>query len=184
MTHQIRRLCNRFTFFDRSCGNCLVGCSQGPSIQKERGAPHSFRMCTFCMYIMPSFFWQLADEVVPHQSITSIYRLCVMSTTTTSLISTASGSQNTPAEKAAFYIFHILPEYISVLILLSCNVRDVFGTGMFGDRRFRDETQREKEIKETNELYQLDKKAGSAVGIYDEEFRMFARVRHLWRPKV
>jgi len=117
-------------------------------------------------------------------SITSIYRLCVMSTTTTSLVSTASGSQNTPAEKAAFYIFHILPEYISVLLLLSSNVRDVFGTGMFGDRRFRDETQREKEIKEIHELYQSDKKAGSAVGIYDEDFRMFAKVRHFWRPRA
>ena len=107
-----------------------------------------------------------------------------MSTTTTSLVSTASGSQNTPAEKAAFYIFHILPEYISVLLLLSSNVRDVFGTGMFGDRRFRDETQREKEIKEIHELYQSDKKAGSAVGIYDEDFRMFAKVRHFWRPRA
>jgi len=136
------------------------------------------------MYIVHPFRWRLPDELVPHQSITSIYRLCVMRTTTTSLTSTASGSQNTPAEKAAFYIFHILPEYISVLILLSCNVRDVFGTGMFGDRRFRDETQREKEIKETNELYKSDKKAGSAVGIYDEEFRMFGKVRHLWRPKT
>jgi hypothetical protein len=184
MTQQIRRLCNRVTFFGRSCGNRLVGCSQGPSIQKKCSAPHSFRMCTFCMYIVHSFCWRLADELVPHQSITSIYRLCVMSTTTTSLTSTASGSQNTPAEKAAFYIFHILPEYISVLILLSCNVRDVFGTGMFGDRRFRDETQREKEIKETNELYKSDKKAGSTVGIYDEEFRMFGKVRHLWRPKA
>jgi len=106
-----------------------------------------------------------------------------MKTMTTSLISTASGSQNTPAEKAAFYIFHIVPEWISVLILLSCNVRDIFGTGMFGDHRFRDETQREKEIKEASELYKLDRKAGSAVGIYDEDFRMFATVRHLWRRK-
>jgi hypothetical protein len=106
-----------------------------------------------------------------------------MRTDTTSLTSTAPGSQNTPAEKAAFYVFHILPEWISVLILLLCNVRDMFGTGMFGDHRFRDETQREKDIKEAKELYKYDRKTGSGVGIYDEDFGMFAKVSYLWKRK-
>jgi hypothetical protein len=102
-----------------------------------------------------------------------------MRTSTTSLISTAPGSQNTPGEKAAFYIFHILPEWVSVLLLLLCNVRDIFGTGMFGDHSFRDETERDKEIKEAKELYQFDRKTSSGVGIYDEDFGMFAKGSHL-----
>jgi len=116
-------------------------------------------------------------------SITTIYRLGILWTETTSLISTAPGSQNTPGEKAAFYILHIVPEWISVLVLLSCNVRDVFGTGMFGDTRFRDETEREKDIKEANQLYKYDKRTGEGVGIYDEDFGMLAKIRRLWRRK-
>jgi hypothetical protein len=117
-------------------------------------------------------------------SITTIYRLSVMHNTTTSLTSTSSGSQNTPAEKAAFYIFHIIPEWMSVLILLSCNVRDIFGTGMFGDNRARDESQREKEAREAKELYKTERQTGKDVGIQQEDFGIFAKLHHLWRCKV
>jgi len=115
-------------------------------------------------------------------SITSIYRLCVMWNTTTSLTSTAPGSQNTPGEKAAFYIFHIVPEWISLLTLLSFNVRDVFGTGMFSDRA-RDETEGEKETKKAKELYKYEEETGRNVGIRDEDFGLFSKGSHLWRGK-
>jgi len=117
-------------------------------------------------------------------SITTIYRLCVMYHTTTSLTSTSPGSQNTSAEKTVFYIFHIIPEWISVLMLLSCNVRDVFGTGMFGDDRARDETESEKAAREAKELYKAEKKTGTDAGIHEEDFGLFSKLNHLRRCKV
>ena len=45
---------------------------------------------------------------------------------TTSLISTAPGSGNTPAEKAAFYVFQVVPELITSGTLLAINAREVF----------------------------------------------------------
>ena len=47
--------------------------------------------------------------------------------------------------KALFYMFHVLPEWIAVSVLFSVNVRKTFGTGLFGDWRWRDETPKEKE---------------------------------------
>jgi len=46
--------------------------------------------------------------------------------------------------KATFYTFHILPEWLAVLVLCSVNVRKTFGTALFGDWRWRDETPKEK----------------------------------------
>jgi hypothetical protein len=106
-----------------------------------------------------------------------------MRNTTTSLASVVPGSQNTRGEKAAFYIFHMVPEWISVLLLLLCNVRDMFGTGMFGDNRVRDETEREKEIKQAKELYKHERDTGRDAGIRDEEFRLFSRASPWWKGK-
>lgn len=133
-----------------------------------------------CSHFVDTLHWRVFSVV---QSITSIYRLAVMRTTTTSMTSTAPGSQNTPAEKAAFYILHIVPEWISVLVLLLCNLRDVFGTGMFGDYRAKDETEGEKESKEAKKLYKSDSNAGHAVGIHDEDFGVFSKVNNLWKRK-
>lgn len=64
----------------------------------------------------------------------TIYRLSVMYNQTTALDSTLPGSQNTPAEKATFYLFHVLPEFIaSFLLLAGVNVREMFKTGRWGD---------------------------------------------------
>ncbi len=57
---------------------------------------------------------------------------------TTSLLSTAPGSLNSPQAKAAFYVFHAAPEYLAAAFLLTMDVRRVFATGLWGDRRFRD----------------------------------------------
>ncbi|KAM5543027.1 hypothetical protein V8D89_003411 [Ganoderma adspersum] len=62
-----------------------------------------------------------------------VYRITVLTHSTTSLFSTAPGGQNTPEEKAAFYVFHVAPEFLSAAVLMALNVRRVFGTGKWGD---------------------------------------------------
>ena len=74
----------------------------------------------------------------PLQAVVSIYRITVFSHLTTSFTSTAPGSQNAPRDKAAFYILHAAPEFLAIALLVSQNVRQVFGTGPFGDLRMRD----------------------------------------------
>jgi hypothetical protein len=51
---------------------------------------------------------------------------------------------NTPRSKAIFYIFHVLPEWLASWILLGDNIRKSFGTGLFGDWRSWDETEKER----------------------------------------
>jgi hypothetical protein len=99
-----------------------------------------------------------------------------MNNTTTSLASTAPGSLNTPGAKAAFYIFHIAPEWISVLLLLLFNLRDIFGIGVFGSRA-RDQRKSEKEAKGAKETHKYDGKAGQSIGIHDEDFGLFSKTR-------
>lgn len=64
---------------------------------------------------------------------------------TTSLTALSPSSLNTPVEKATFYVFHMLPEWISVALLLCFNVREMFDTGLWGDWRAVDETEQQKE---------------------------------------
>lgn len=63
-----------------------------------------------------------------------IYELIVIRNWTTSLTSTAPGSQNTHGEKVAFYIIRAAPEALVAGIVLSLDVRNTFGTGLLGDR--------------------------------------------------
>ncbi|KAI0369014.1 hypothetical protein BV20DRAFT_980380 [Pilatotrama ljubarskyi] len=69
----------------------------------------------------------------PLQTVVGVYRLTVLHNSTTSLTSTAPGSQNTTHAKVLFYIFHIAPEWLSAALLLSVNVRRTYKTGMWGD---------------------------------------------------
>ena len=71
-----------------------------------------------------------------------IYRLSVMRFETTLL--SAPSPLNTPSSKAAFYIFHVLPEWLASLIIFGSNIRKTFGTGFFGDKRLWDETETER----------------------------------------
>ncbi|RPD57694.1 hypothetical protein L226DRAFT_615215 [Lentinus tigrinus ALCF2SS1-7] len=71
-------------------------------------------------------------------STVAIYRLVVMRFTTTSLLSDAPGSLNSLQSKITFYIFHSSPEYLAVAILITLDVRRVFMTGLWGDRRYAD----------------------------------------------
>ena len=85
-----------------------------------------------------------------------VYRLSVMWITTTSL--SVPSPLNTPRSKAAFYIFHVLPEWLAILILFGNNVRKTFGTGFVGDRRLWDETEKEREERLKKEAKQEAKR--------------------------
>jgi hypothetical protein len=71
-----------------------------------------------------------------------IYRLSVMGLKTTSL--TSPSPLDTPRSKATFYIFHVLPEWLASLILFGYNIRETFGTGLLGDWRISDETEKQR----------------------------------------
>lgn len=101
-------------------------------------------------------FWvlELADI---HQCIIAIYRMSVMPTRISSL--TERSRLNTPQGKAAFYIFHVLPEWLATVTLFSVNIRKTFGTGLAGDWHYRDETEKERKKRITSEDKRRAKKA-------------------------
>jgi len=102
------------------------------------------------------------------QCIIAIYRLSVMPTRVTSL---TESKLNRPGEKAAFYIFHVLPEWLATVVLFVDNVRMTFGTGLAGDWRQKDETGREKEKRIASEEKRKTKKvAGKGNGGTAESF--------------
>ncbi|KAF8152739.1 hypothetical protein BJ912DRAFT_1015368 [Pholiota molesta] len=68
----------------------------------------------------------------------AIYRLAIMWQRTISLA-------------AGFYIFHVLPEWLVTLILFGDNARKTYGTGLFGDWRIRDESDEQRQKRETKE---------------------------------
>lgn len=70
------------------------------------------------------------------------YRISVMWIRTTSL--TDPSPIDTPTSKALFYIFHALPEWLACVILFGYNIRETFGTGLLGDWRLWDETEKER----------------------------------------
>jgi hypothetical protein len=61
----------------------------------------------------------------------------------TTLLS-APDALNTPRAKAAFYILHVLPEWLASVILFGYNIRKSFGTGLKGDWRSQDETEKQR----------------------------------------
>ncbi|KAF8902943.1 hypothetical protein CPB84DRAFT_1678411 [Gymnopilus junonius] len=69
-------------------------------------------------------------------SIVAIYRLSIMSIKTTSI--TVQTSLDEPGQKALFYIFHALPEWLAITSMVMANVRKWFGTGLAGDYLGRD----------------------------------------------
>lgn len=89
-----------------------------------------------------------------------------MSIRTTSL--SAPSPLNTPRSKAIFYIFHILPEWLATVILFGFNIRKSIGTGLAGDIRFRDETEKERIKREKREAKRKEKKA-KKLALVDSE---------------
>ncbi|KAF9522657.1 hypothetical protein CPB83DRAFT_92881 [Crepidotus variabilis] len=85
---------------------------------------------------------RVITTVVVLINVVSIYRLAVMPLRESSLADPIH--TNTSGGKATFYLLHILPEWLASVILFSIDVRKTFGTGPFGDLRWRDETEEEK----------------------------------------
>ncbi|KAF7304460.1 hypothetical protein HMN09_00848200 [Mycena chlorophos] len=52
---------------------------------------------------------------------------------------------NTAGDKAEFYIFHILPEWLGAVVMASVNTREVCSTGAWGDWRSKDPDPRKQE---------------------------------------
>ena len=67
---------------------------------------------------------------------------------------------DTSSAKALFYIFHMLPEWLAILILFSVNVRKTFGTALVGDFRWRDETPAEKQKRLARRAKKEEQKKG------------------------
>lgn len=82
---------------------------------------------------MASYTDFLSNSYITLQLILPAYELVVARDWTTSLTSTAPGSQNTPGEKTAFYILRAAPEALVCAIIMSLDVRNMFGTGIKGD---------------------------------------------------
>jgi len=75
----------------------------------------------------------------------AIYRLSVMHNFMDSLQSMGPESLNSSSDKTLFYIFHILPKWLSAALLFIPNARQTFSTGFVGDWRYHDETPQELE---------------------------------------
>ena len=82
------------------------------------------------------------------------YRLSVM-WLRTSL--TSPSPIDTPLSKAFFYIFHALPEWLACVILFGDNIRETFKTGLFGDWRLWDETEKERVKRLAREAKDIEK---------------------------
>jgi hypothetical protein len=86
---------------------------------------------------------------------------------TTSL--TAPSPLNTPRSKAAFYLFHVLPEWLACLILLGYNIRKTFGTGFLGDWRISDETEKQRVQRLAREAKREAKRREKKIQLIDTE---------------
>lgn len=79
-----------------------------------------------------------------------IYRLCVLHIRTGNVFDPIS-----PSARAAFYIVHLLPEWLCVCVLLGTNVRSRFNTGRWGDYALTDRSRNKRLARE-----QKDSEAG------------------------
>ncbi|KAJ7139665.1 hypothetical protein C8R44DRAFT_309270 [Mycena epipterygia] len=90
-----------------------------------------------------------------------IYRLVVMRSTTPDIAAVEHQALNTKTDKAAFYVFHVLPEWTLVAALCGLNVKEICQTGFKGDHRWRDETPKERAKRERKARERAAKKAGA-----------------------
>ncbi|KAJ7102380.1 hypothetical protein B0H15DRAFT_328601 [Mycena belliarum] len=79
-----------------------------------------------------------------------VYRLAVLHNTTPDLAAPAARALNTSGAKAAFYVLHVLPEWVVVALAGACNVREICALGLVGERyqKWRDETPQERARRE------------------------------------
>ncbi|KAF8213561.1 hypothetical protein K438DRAFT_1956934 [Mycena galopus ATCC 62051] len=97
-------------------------------------------------------------------TIPPIYRLVVMRNTTPNVAALTPQALNTGSDKAAFYVVHLVPEWIAILLMSVFNVRDICQTGFMGDWRWRDETPTERAKRERKEREKARKKAEAKNG--------------------
>ncbi|QRV96529.1 hypothetical protein RhiJN_24547 [Ceratobasidium sp. AG-Ba] len=94
-----------------------------------------------CASPLPDGFLKSIASValsLPHSTSSSslpvpIYRLCVLHIRTDNVFDPLS-----PSARAVSYIFHLLPEWLCVCVLLGTNVRARFDTGRWGDYELTD----------------------------------------------
>ncbi|KAL0956338.1 hypothetical protein HGRIS_002487 [Hohenbuehelia grisea] len=91
------------------------------------------------------------------------YRLSVMFNRSDSLVSTAPDALNSKSDKALFYLFHIAPEWLAIGLLFGYNVREICGTGPFGDWRHRDENEEERAKREQKEAARAEADVANAA---------------------
>ena len=104
---------------------------------------------------------------------------------TTSL--TAPSVLNSPGNKAAFYILHVLPEWLTTVVLFAYNVRKTFGTGPWGDWRWKDETEKEKQKrlkKEAKKREKAAKKGGHIILSEENGQDQNMELRQIDREKI
>ncbi|KAJ6574653.1 hypothetical protein B0H19DRAFT_1371620 [Mycena capillaripes] len=92
-------------------------------------------------------------------TIPPLYRLVVMHSTTPNIATPGHQALNTAGDKAAFYVLHLLPEFLVTTMMCAFNVKDICQTGCQGDYRWRDETPKEREKREKKEREKEMKKA-------------------------
>ncbi|KAF7367302.1 hypothetical protein MSAN_00792300 [Mycena sanguinolenta] len=110
-----------------------------------------------------------AQRNVPHinqrAAVTPIYRLIVMWRTTPNISAPDAQALNTQRDKAVFYVFHLLPEFIVVCVLCCSNIRDICQMGFKGDERWRDETPKEREDRERKAREKANKKGAKNASL-------------------
>ncbi|KAJ7225959.1 hypothetical protein GGX14DRAFT_642113 [Mycena pura] len=105
------------------------------------------------------------------------YRLGVMLQLTPDFTAPTHSALNTRGDKAAFYIVHVLPEWLVAALLAAVNVKEVCTMGLKGDFRWRDETPEERTKRWAKERARAEKKAmkksnKKAKGGIEVEFEM------------
>lgn len=88
---------------------------------------------------------------------------------------TAPNPLNKGTAKAAFYIFHVLPEWIATLLLVGYNTRKTFGTGFIGDWRNKDETEKQRKKREAKETKKAPRKKEKFSGIANHDGKFGSR---------
>ncbi|KJA20614.1 hypothetical protein HYPSUDRAFT_781786 [Hypholoma sublateritium FD-334 SS-4] len=115
------------------------------------------------MLFLATLWGKLKLPRITHRGVLVICAMSILIRTTSLLLDSVL---DTSSAKAAFYVFHVLPEWLASLILFTDNTRKTFGTGPFGDWRIRDETEKQRKKREAKNA---KKNQGQLSLLEDEE---------------
>lgn len=122
----------------------FTSASEGHTVGLVRAASTSLALILFQATNITAFTCMVTDRRVSRGralyicaltcllSVVGVYRLVVMRCTTDALESAAPCSLNSTAAKAAFYVFHMAPEYLTAVAIWGVNIRATFQTGTWG----------------------------------------------------